>query len=142
MGAQPDLILAGSPSFAVRNGRFITVGAMDDVLFLRGSKTKIVDCRDKYVLPGIIDAHTHLTGVGLDLQCADLIGATSSNDVVSRVWSFAQRSRDEWIYGNGWDQNLWPDRRWPDHHALSVAFPDRPVVLRRVDTHAVWLNAE
>lgn len=138
--AHPDLIVAATPSFAVRNGRFILVGSQDDVVHLRGPKTTMLDLRGKFILPGLIDAHTHLTGVGLDLQCADLIGATSFDETVVRMREFARASGDEWLFGNGWDQNLWPGKAWPDHRLLSAAIPNRPAVLRRIDTHAILVN--
>lgn len=115
---------------AVRNGRFCEPGPGATVL----------DFGDAFVLPGLIDAHIHLTGVGLDLQCASLIGATSIEEIVARMKAFAATAPDEWLLGNGWDQNLMPDKRWPTHHLLSQAFPNRPVALRRIDCHALLVN--
>src|SRR5215469_5419937 len=128
-----DLIVLGERPFAVRNGRFARAE--------RGPKTEVIDCSGKMVMPGLIDAHIHLTGMGLDLQCANLVGASSMQEIVARMRAFADASADEWLLGNGWDQNLFAGKGWPTHHALSEAFPNRPVVLRRIDCHALLVNA-
>jgi hypothetical protein len=94
------------------------------------------------VLPGLIDAHLHLTAVGLDLAEVDLFKLYSYADVVAKTVAFARTSPDAWILGDGWDQNLWPRKTFPTHEPLSAAIPDRPVALSRLDGHAVLANAK
>jgi predicted amidohydrolase YtcJ len=94
------------------------------------------------VLPGLIDAHIHLTSVGIDLSQVDLFKLASYDEVIARTVAFAHSSPDAWILGDGWDQNLWTGKSFPAHEALSAALPDRPVALSRVDGHAVLANAK
>ena len=137
-----DPATPGAQAFAVRGGRFVYVGAREGVHALRGPRTKVLDLGRVTVLPGLIDAHLHFTQVGLALHEVDLAHVASFDDVVRRTVAFAASSRDPWILGDGWDQNLWPDKAFPAHDALSAAIADRPVVLYRVDGHALLANAK
>jgi hypothetical protein len=137
-----DDAFASPQAFAIRGGRFVYVGSLDGAMALRGSQTQLLDLRGKTVLPGLIDAHLHLTGVGLDLAQVDLFKLHSYDDVVARTLAFARTTPDAWVLGDGWDQNLWPGKSFPTHQALSAAIPDRPVALSRVDGHAVLANAK
>ncbi|HWT06855.1 MAG TPA: amidohydrolase, partial [Xanthomonadales bacterium] len=132
----------GAQAFAVRDGRFVYVGAREGVHAFRGAYTKVLDLGNVTVLPGLIDAHLHFTGVGEALHEVDLVHAATFEEVVRRTVAFAAASRDPWIIGDGWDQNLWPDKNFPVHVALSAAIPDRPVVLHRIDGHALLANAK
>jgi predicted amidohydrolase YtcJ len=129
-------------AFSVRDGRFVYVGSIDGAMTLRGPNTLVLDLSGRTVLPGLIDAHLHLMGVGLDLVEVDLYKLRSYDEVVARTLAFARKSPDPWILGDGWDQNLWPGKTFPTHGALSAALPDRPVALSRVDGHAVLANAK
>jgi predicted amidohydrolase YtcJ len=137
-----DDAFAGARAFAVRDGRFAYVGSLEGALALRGASTEMLDLGGQTVLPGLIDAHLHLTSVGLDLGEVVLDGLRSYDEVVARTVAFAHTSPDLWILGDGWDQNLWPGQAFPTHGALSAALPDRPVALSRVDGHAVLANAK
>jgi predicted amidohydrolase YtcJ len=132
----------GAQAFAVRDGRFTYVGAREGVHAFRGPRTRVLDLGDVTVLPGLIDAHLHFTGVGAALHEVDLVHAATFEEVVRRTAAFAATSHDPWIIGDGWDQNLWPDKNFPAHDALSAAIPNRPVVLHRVDGHALLANAK
>jgi predicted amidohydrolase YtcJ len=129
-------------AFAVRGGRFVYAGSRAGALALRGPRTKVLDAGGATVLPGLIDAHLHFTAVGEALHEVDLVHAATFDEVVRRTVAFAAASRDAWIVGDGWDQNLWPDKNFPAHDALSAAIPDRPVVLHRIDGHALLANAK
>ncbi|HZW54419.1 MAG TPA: amidohydrolase family protein, partial [Candidatus Elarobacter sp.] len=129
-------------AFAVRDGRFVYVGSREGARALRGPRTKSLDLGDVTVLPGLVDAHLHFTPVGMALHEVDLAHVASFEEVVRRTAAFAASSRDPWIVGDGWDQNLWPGKAFPSHGALSAALPDRPVVLHRVDGHALLANAK
>ncbi|MDQ2930277.1 MAG: amidohydrolase family protein [Gemmatimonadota bacterium] len=129
-------------AFAVRGGRFVLAGTTRDVMRLKGPKTELLDLHGATAYPGFIDAHAHLLGLGIALQSVDLVGVTSYDEVVSRVAARAKTAKPgEWIYGEGWDQNRWPVKEFPTHEALSRAVPDHPVVLNRIDGHAMLANA-
>ena len=130
-------------ALAVRDGRILFVGSKRGALALKGASTRVVDAAGRTIVPGIVDAHGHLMGLGQALRTVDLVGTTSYADVVARVVARAKQvPAGSWILGRGWDQNDWSDTRFPTHEALSRAVPDHPVVLERVDGHAYLANAK
>ncbi|HET6605000.1 MAG TPA: amidohydrolase [Xanthomonadaceae bacterium] len=101
----------------------------------------VIDAGGRTVVPGLIDAHAHLMGLGLALMRADLTGTTDKADVIARLQAFAaDLPADGWLLGRGWDQNDWPEQRYPTAADLDAAFPGRPVWLGRIDGHAGWAN--
>ena len=128
-------------AMSVRAGRIVAVGSSRLLLASRGSNTQILDLGGKTVIPGMIDAHVHLLGLGTALRTVDLRGTTSYDEVVARV---AARAKDSppgtWILGRAWDQNDWADTRFPTHDKLTAATPDHRVYLERVDGHAGLAN--
>jgi len=130
-------------AFAVRGGRIAFVGSARGALALVGPRTERLDLAGRTVIPGMVDAHAHLLGLGQALRTVDLVGTRSYDDVIARVVERAKTARPgEWIRGRGWDQNDWADTRFPTHQALSRAVPNNPVYLTRVDGHAALVNAK
>jgi predicted amidohydrolase YtcJ len=130
-------------ALTIRGGRVQFVGSDAEARVLAGPSTQVIDLHGATVVPGIIDAHAHLLGLGNTLQRVNVAGAKSYDEVVSRVQAWAKDVKPgEWIQGRGWDQNLWPAREFPTHEALSRAFPNNPVVLTRIDGHAIVANAK
>ncbi len=128
---------------AVRGGRVIFVGSTLEAKALIGAGTEVVDLEGRTMIPGMIDSHGHLSGLGSALRIVDLVGTRSYSEVIERVVARAARAQDgQWVQGRGWDQNEWGVTRFPDHAALSTAIPDHPVVLGRVDGHALLANAQ
>ena len=128
-------------AFAVRNGRIIFVGSDREARFLAGPSTRVIDARGQTVIPGMVDAHAHLLGLGNSLRNVQLAGSRTYDEVIARVVARAKTVKPgEWIQGRGWDQNLWPDKKFPTHEALSRAVPNNPVVLSRIDGHAILAN--
>ncbi|MEM6289459.1 MAG: amidohydrolase [Bacteroidota bacterium] len=128
-------------AFAVDDGRIVAVGAEADVLAAHPDWERR-DLGGRTVVPGLIDAHAHLMGLGQALLEADLVGAISKAEVVDRLVAFAaDLPEGAWVTGRGWDQNDWGDGEpFPTRADLDEAFPDRPVWLGRVDGHAAWAN--
>ncbi len=123
------------------DGRILAVGDAA-ALAARYPDAERIDAGDATVIPGLIDAHAHLVGLGHALMQADLVGASSTGEIVERLQAFAgDLPEGAWLMGRGWDQNLWPDKAFPTAAVLDAAFPDRPVVLERVDGHATWTNS-
>lgn len=153
--AQPDFVFVNArvytvddrftvaQAFAVEDGMFATIGSNEDVRATIGSSTKVIDLGGRTVLPGLIDAHGHMAGLGqLQLGVLDLAGTTSYDEVIQRVIKRAEDTEPgEWIIGRGWDHESWPDKELPSHERLSEAIPDNPVWLSRVDGHAGLANA-
>jgi predicted amidohydrolase YtcJ len=129
-------------AFAVSAGRIVFAGSAREAMALRGPATRVLDLGDRTVIPGIVDAHLHLVGLGTSLRIVDLVGTRSYEEVIARIVARAREVRPgEWVRGRGWNQNDWPVTRFPTHDALSRAVPDNPVVLERVDGHALLANA-
>ena len=130
-------------ALVVRGDRVIFVGSDAEAATFAGKSTRVIDLAGFTVLPGFADAHIHVLGVGQALREVNLVGVTTYEEVVSRT---VARSRDtkpgEWILGRGWDQNLFPSREFPTHEELSRALPNNPVVLTRIDGHALLANAK
>ena len=124
---------------AVTNGKIITAGATKDLLKKYDAKEKI-NAKGKFVYPGLIDAHAHFVDYGLSLQKANLVGTGSWDDVIEKLKVFSEKSKMEWLLGEGWDQNDWTVKNFPTNQKLNELFPDRPVVLTRVDGHALIAN--
>jgi predicted amidohydrolase YtcJ len=128
-------------AFAVRGGRVVFIGDARGALTLRGQQTRVVDLGGRTVIPGMVDAHGHVAGLGSALAIVDLTGASSYDEVVARVAAKARTLQPgQWITGRGWDQNRWGDTRFPTHEKLSAAVPNNPVYLTRVDGHAGLAN--
>ena len=129
-------------ALAVRAGRVLFVGSDAEARALATSSTTVIDLNGATVVPGLTDAHAHLLGLGTTLQRVNLAGSTSYDEVIARVRAWAKNVQPgQWILGRGWDQNRWPTKEFPTHDALSRAFPNNPVVLTRIDGHALLANA-
>ncbi|MBL0039764.1 MAG: amidohydrolase [Xanthomonadales bacterium] len=129
-------------ALVVRDGRVVFVGSTREAMTFRAAKTQVLDLDGAAVIPGMIDAHAHLLGLGQSLQTIDLRGTASFDAVIARVVERrAATVPGRWIVGRGWDQNDWADTRFPEHAALSANTADHPVLLERVDGHAVLVNA-
>lgn len=121
-------------------GRILALGDAA-TLAKRYPKASRMDVGDATVIPGLIDAHAHVSGLGMTMLSADLVGAGSREEVLQRLQAFAkQLPAGAWLIGRGWDQNDWPEKRFPSAADLDAAFPDRPVWLERIDGHAGWAN--
>lgn len=129
-------------AIAIEGDTIAAVGSDREVLALADTATRTVDLGGKTVLPGLIDAHGHLSGLGaLRVGILDLAGTTSYEEVIELVRQrAAELPEGSWILGRGWDHESWPSRELPDHRSLSDIVPDHPVWLIRVDGHAGLAN--
>lgn len=130
-------------AIAVRDDRIVAVGSAAEVERLRGPGTRMIDLRGATVFPGFIDAHAHVEGLGKAGRILKLQGTRTLGEVVERVRAASlageHSGASAWIEGRGWDQNDWPGQAFPTWEDLEGATA-RPVALRRVDGHAVWVN--
>lgn len=100
------------------------------------------DGQGKVVIPGLIDAHLHIMGVGFGALTLDLSQTRSLEEAQQAIKEFAEANPDKgWIIGRGWNQELWGLGRFPTAAELDAVVGDRPVVLERVDGHATWVNS-
>jgi predicted amidohydrolase YtcJ len=126
-------------AFAVKNGLFMAIGPTNQIL-KHYTSDSIIDAKGNSVYPGFIDAHSHFFGYSLSLRELDLTGMQSFKDIIDLLMKRKDSYKGDWIIGRGWDQNLWKTKEFPDRNELDILFPDRPVVLIRVDGHSVLAN--
>ncbi len=127
---------------AIDHGKIVGVGSNDEI---RSSFTagKVIDLNGKAVFPGFTDSHAHMENLGQLLIDLNLEGTTSIGQIRTMVAKRAATlSPGAWLQGRSWDQNDWQEKTFPDHTALDDAAGDHPVALRRVDGHALWVNAK
>lgn len=124
---------------AVKAGRIMSIG--EDVSAHVGPETKRLDARGGTVVPGFVDGHGHMAGLGQSLETVDLRDTATAQEAVRRVAEAVKITpKDSWILGRGWDQTRWPGAEFPGSEALSETTPNNPVLLTRVDGHAAWVN--
>ena len=100
-----------------------------------------IDGHGETLLPGLIDAHGHVTDLGFAALRLNLVGTGSLGDLKQRLSAYgAAHPNAHWIIGFGWNQELWPEKRFPTSADLDAVIPDRPVVLERVDGHGLVAN--
>ena len=123
------------------DGRLLAVGDREAILAGHPGARRI-DLGGATVIPGLIDAHGHVGGLGYTFLQADVAGTRSKADVIERLRASAKDlAPGAWLLGRGWDQNDWVGKDFPTAADLDAAFPDRPVWLRRIDGHAGWANS-
>ena len=128
-------------AIAIAGDKIIAVGS-DAELRAMGAVREIA-LAGKTVTPGLIDAHCHLYGLGVDMERVS-VRQLDSAEAVAKVVADAAKDRPagEWLLGRGWDQNRWPGQEFPRRLTLDAVVSDRPVLLRRVDGHAIWVNTK
>jgi predicted amidohydrolase YtcJ len=128
----------------VVDGRIQMLGNLAELRATESGQTAHdFDLQGGVLYPGFVDGHAHLVGIGLALTRVDLVGTKSYAQVVEQVQIYLAKqppAAGAWIQGRGWDQNDWAVQEFPQHDRLSAAFPHMPVVLRRIDGHALLAN--
>ena len=128
-------------AFAVKNGFFEAIGTSEQIQKHYDSDS-IIDAKGNFVYPGFIDAHSHFFGYAIGLREIDLTGIRSFREIIDLLTQRKDTYPGEWIVGRGWDQNLWEKKEFPDRTELDILFPDRPVVIMRIDGHVLLANGE
>ena len=127
-------------AMAIQDGKIVAIGNNDDILKEYKSDS-VVNANGASVYPGFIDAHAHFLGYGQSLYTVDLMFVPTWEEAIARVKDFAAKHPGTgWIKGRGWDQNRFPGKQFPTNAELNALFPDRPVILERVDGHASIAN--
>ncbi|HBX64663.1 MAG TPA: amidohydrolase, partial [Balneolaceae bacterium] len=136
---QGDSLITFS-SFVIKDGKVSQLG--DDEAGVN-SAGEVVDLQGKTVLPGLIDAHGHVMGLGFQELNVNVAGIESLEATLDTIRAYAEANPDlEWIQGRGWNQTLWEENEFPTAADLDRVVPDRPVYLSRVDGHAGWVNSK
>ena len=121
-------------AFAVKDGKFVDIGN-EEILSKYNTNQKI-DLDGSTVLPGLIDAHCHFYGLGLNQSMIDLTGTNSFNEILEKI----SNKDNNIIRGRGWDQNDWKIKEFPNKEKLDLIYPNTPVILERIDGHAYLVN--
>ncbi|WP_027124610.1 amidohydrolase [Gelidibacter mesophilus] len=126
-------------AFVIKDGKFLEIGSSQAIQDKYASST-IIDANGKTIVPGFIDAHCHFLGLGLNQQSVDLVGTKSFEEIIQRISDFQNEKNLDFITGRGWDQNSWEVREFPNKALLDALYPDTPIVLTRIDGHAILAN--
>lgn len=127
---------------AIRGQHIVAVGDDEAIARHVGKGTRIVDLQGRTLTPGLSDAHCHLYGLGKSLEAVNLRDVKSATAAAQLVLEASKSLQPgEWVTGRGWDQNIWEGQNFPNASTLDAVLPKRPVALRRVDGHALWVNS-
>jgi predicted amidohydrolase YtcJ len=124
---------------AINDGKIVGMGKKDDLLKQFAPET-MQDLQGAFVYPGFIDGHAHFYGLGMFTNRADLTGSKSFDEAITRLQTFAETNTELWLQGRGWDQNLWEGKKFPTKAKLDELYPDKPVLLKRIDGHGALAN--
>jgi predicted amidohydrolase YtcJ len=134
-----DSAFSTAEAMVTRDGRILETGSRAG-LEEKYDARDTLDAKGKFIYPGFIDAHAHFVGYGTALQRVNLVDTESWDEVVERTKEFGNDNPDGWLQGRGWDQNDWKVKQFPTNEKLNDLFPDRPVLLTRIDGHAAIAN--
>lgn len=135
----PEMPLA--EAVVVRGSRIAYVGTTADMrVWIGHGGWEVLNLEGRTVLPGLTDAHVHLSGYAIARTRLNLSGVRSLEEALALVARWAERTPEGmWIQGHGWNHNLWGGR-WPTRQDLDAVAPHHPVALQRVDGHSLWVN--
>ena len=134
-----DAAFSKIEAFAVDGGKFLAIGTTDEILG-KYTADQTLNAEGNTITPGLIDAHCHFYGLGMNQQVVDLVDTKSYDEILIKVKEFQENNPKDFILGRGWDQNDWEVKEFPTKTTLDALFPDTPVALRRIDGHALLVN--
>lgn len=126
-------------ALAVTDGTISWLGA-EHAVGNAGRPDRVIDLAGALVIPGFVDAHVHTLDAGLALTGLDLSGARSLADCLARLREHAAARPDGILWGHGWEDTRWPERRPPTRAEIDVAVGHRPAYLSRIDVHSAQLS--
>ncbi|GAC32477.1 amidohydrolase [Paraglaciecola polaris] len=122
-------------------GKVLAIGNQD--ISAQYPAATFIDGKQQILMPGLIDAHGHVLGLGETLLEVDVRDIASAKASAEKVRDYAQQNPSlDWILGRGWNQVLWPGKQFPNAAMLDEYIQDRPVWITRVDGHAGWANSK
>ncbi len=128
-------------ALAVKSYKILAIGDEEEIAGLVSSAKRVIDAGGKLILPGFIDAHTHLTADGLKAQGVQLHGARSLSEMKGLLREgLAKHQTGQWLRAYGWDESTWDDRRFPTASDLDEVSRETPIMATRVDGHMVVVN--
>ena len=127
---------------AIKDGKFMLVGANEDVVVLKSEATKIIDLRGKFLMPGLIDAHNHATGASMGRANLYLKNPGDIEKMLEEIRTYAEANPDlPFIRGESWNLSVFPNNS-PTKELLDAIVPDRPVYFYSQSGHSAWVNSK
>lgn len=126
-------------AMAIRDGKIIEMGSNDSIIG-KYQTAQSIDASGLFVYPGLIDAHCHFLGYAKGMKSVNLFGTKSFDEVLNKIVNFNKKEELPFITGRGWDQNDWEVKEFPNKTRLDELFPETPVMITRIDGHAVLVN--
>jgi predicted amidohydrolase YtcJ len=127
-------------AIVIRDGEILFVGSSVDAMQFKGDSTRVVDLAGATVIPGLVDSHTHVFGLGALLDQVNLVGVETEEEAVALIVERAKSvPKGGWIVGRGWDEGAWANR-YPDKALLTAKVPDHPVFMDSLHGFAGWGN--
>jgi hypothetical protein len=123
----------------IQKGKILALGPAE-ALAKAHPKARCVDLPGGTLLPGFIEGHAHVGGLGALSHEVDLAALDSLPETLGRIREWSTAHPEGWLQGRGWDQNRWPTKAFPKALDLDAMTGNRPALLERVDGHAVWVN--
>ncbi len=149
--AQVNTINISQPNaeaIAVKEGKIIFVGSNEAVINFIGGKTEVIDCANQFLMPGFIEGHGHIHGLGSSLVNLNLQSVKNWGEIVSMIEEAVKKAKPgDWIIGRGWHQEKWNPAPtvnymgYPYHETLDKVSPNNPVVLEHASGHSIYVNA-
>lgn len=134
-----DSSFSKAEAMAINADTIVAIGTEQELKSTyKAKETK--DLNGKTIIPGLFDAHAHFFEFGTSLRQVNLVGSESYDEMIERIEEFQKEEKHDFIIGHGWDQNKWPSDDFPTKEKLDSLFPDTPVVLHRIDLHAMLVN--
>ena len=134
-GWHPD-----AEAIAIKDGDILFVGSTDEAMKFKSDSSRVVDLAGATVLPGLVDSHTHVFGLGALLDQVNLVGVATEEEAVALIVERAKSvPKGEWIVGRGWDEGAWANA-YPDKVLLTAAVPDHPVFMDSLHSFGGWAN--
>ena len=134
---------------AIKDGKIIFVGANAAIKKYTGNKTEVINCKGQFVMPGFIEGHGHIHGLGASLMSLNLMQVKNWDEIVGLVAEAVKKAKPgDWIIGRGWHQEKWdkaPAKNYlgyPYHEELDKVSPNNPVILTHASGHSVYVNAK
>lgn len=136
-------------ALAIKDGIIIFTGSNADVKKYVGKNTELIDCKGQFVMPGFIEGHGHIYGLGSSLIDLNLMVAKNWDEIVALVGDAVKKAKPgDWIVGHGWHQEKWTPAPvnnflgYPYHEELDKISPDNPVLLTHASGHSCYINAK